>query len=123
MRPHRMQKMPCTNELQAGNAPGRGGRDGVVARHVRVKNVEGLPFEDFSQSQNSDKIRCIEEREFDLRAKWAISAAGHHNFVAAFAKRLYQFKEVRFPAAELTRRTNLQDAHCGIRNRIEVQSG
>src|SRR5436853_4543072 len=109
--------MPGEYDLWFRQSPGSCRHDGVVARDVRVNDIEFVFFESRSQPQRGDEVGGIQEWELDLRLQRTAMPAGNRNIVTAFSKMFGQFDDVCFSATPGRGRTNLQNPHCELQNR------
>src|SRR5262245_4872030 len=58
----------------------------------------------------------MDEGQLDPRFERAVATACHHHFVTPAAEAGDQFEEMSLATTDILRRTNLQNAHCGIQN-------
>src|SRR5437667_10215123 len=108
--------MSREDDLWPGQSPRSGSYNCVVARHVRVNDIEFAVFEMRPEPHRCEDVSGIQERQFDPRRQGAAMPACNDNIVTALSKMSGEFDDVCFSATPGRRRTNLQNAHCELQN-------
>src|SRR5438552_3411300 len=108
---HRVQQVSRQDKFRFRNAPCGCGHNRVVARDVRVDDVEGLFFQNRSQPKRGEEIQRVQERELDLRTQGTVTSSRDRYVMTSLPERFDELENVSFAASEIARRTNLQNAH------------
>ena len=78
--------MSREHDLRPGQSPRGGSYHCVVARHVRVNDIEFAVFEMRPQPHRCEDVSGIQERQFDPRRQGAAMPACNDNIVTALSK-------------------------------------
>src|SRR5690349_10686446 len=109
-----MEQMACEDDRQVSNPQRRRCDNRVIPGDMRVNDVEAAILQSRSKSQGAHP---------DIRIQRAVAMSREHDAVTALSKLSRQLENVRFTTANRFCGINLQNAHCGLRNRIRVRSG
>ena len=99
---------------QSSNAQGRRRDNRVIVRYMGMNHIEASVFQSGAQAQSAHRNVGIER---------AIAPSGENHAMTMPAQCRGEFQDVSFTAAEGFCRVNLQNAHCGLRNRRPVRGG
>ena len=100
--------MPATPQAAAATT-------GIITRNMHMRDFDS--FEAKALLRRSAERKSAEPgRQLDVGVKRAARPSGNNNGVSSFPEFFDQLDDMSFAAAEVSRRINLQNAHCAHRN-------